>query len=432
MRSFLVTLAIWGGTFALLWLGAHELFYPPGDWIGALLASFFIALGSGSLRKAVIERRDGRIVARSGGAPRDGERVAIAGTVEPLGEILTAPLSGAPCVVYDYEISHVPKRSSDSDPRVQSTSNGPVVDRGGMALAPVVIRSGVREVRLLAYPGLEGFDSTEPADARARAHSYIAKTPFKDTSVFNVFSELSKVLDDRSGSVRVDWRNTSHDNLDDSSFKERCVPPGAKVCVVGRYSAKENAIVPQANVGGVRMIAGTREDALFHLKASGIVSIVGAVLLIALPPPIIFGVLTVRENYFEEHDEPSVKAERLEAFHAAVERGDLAAVNAAIARGVDVHKHDAKGQTALQLARNTAIATALLDAGAKVNAPDKRGYTPIMFTTRDEHVELMKLYIARGANVNARDGYLRMSPLEMAVHENQEKAAAVLRAAGAQ
>ncbi|MGZ3256790.1 MAG: hypothetical protein ACXWG9_13355, partial [Usitatibacter sp.] len=82
MKSFLVFLLSWGVSFLALWYGAHELFYPPGDWIGGLIVSFGIALGIGSLLKARLERRDAAIVARPEGPPRDGERVAIAGTIE--------------------------------------------------------------------------------------------------------------------------------------------------------------------------------------------------------------------------------------------------------------------------------------------------------------------------------------------------------------
>lgn len=69
MKSFGITLLTWAILFALLWYGAHELFYPPGDWIGALVVSFFGAIGIGGLRKARIERRDTRIIARTAGKP---------------------------------------------------------------------------------------------------------------------------------------------------------------------------------------------------------------------------------------------------------------------------------------------------------------------------------------------------------------------------
>src|SRR5258706_4535351 len=109
MKSVRTFLLSWALPFLALWYGAHQLFYPPGDWIGAALVSFFAALGIGALRKARFERRDASIIARPEGPPRDGARVAIAGTIEPIGEPLRAPLSGQACVVYDYSISHIPE-----------------------------------------------------------------------------------------------------------------------------------------------------------------------------------------------------------------------------------------------------------------------------------------------------------------------------------
>src|SRR4051812_8757219 len=109
MKSVLAFLLSWGLPFLALWYGAHQLFYPPGDWIGAALVSFFAALGIGAVRKWRFERRDARLAARPEGPPRDGERVAIAGTIEPIGEPLVAPLSGQACVAYDYSISHIPE-----------------------------------------------------------------------------------------------------------------------------------------------------------------------------------------------------------------------------------------------------------------------------------------------------------------------------------
>ena len=312
MKSFAVTLLTWGALFALLWWGAHQIFYPPGDWIGAALVSFFGALGIGGLRKARIEQRDAGIVQRSTGAPADGKRVAVAGTIEPIEGELIAPLSGQACVIYDYEISHVPDQR-----RNDGTRPSPVIDKGGMAMAPVFIRSGVREIRLLAYPGIEDFEPSElGSDVVARAREYIAATTFNDSFIGGI-RQVSSLLDDRSGRVRADFKNTSHEDLSTSRFHERCVPAHAKVCVVGLYSAKDNAIVPQGNVGGTRLIRGTREDALKSLKAGNLASLIVAGFFLLIPGPIVYGVLTIRENYFNEHGQPSVKRDRLEAEAAA-------------------------------------------------------------------------------------------------------------------
>ena len=427
MRSFAITLATWAILFALLWYGAHELFHPPGDWIGALAVSFFAALGIGGLRKARLERRDAGIVARSKGAPKDGARVAIAGTLEPIEGVLTAPFSGEECVLYDYEITHVPERRSDDD-----TSSSPVVDRGGMAMAPVFIRSGVREVRLLAYPGIEGFDDAELGeDVVDRARAYIAQTRFEEHSLVEGLKQVSKMLDDRSGRWRMDSKNTDYDDLESSHFKERHVPAYAKVCVVGLYSAKENAIVPQDNVGGVRLIRGTPEEALRQLRAGSIASIMIAVLLLAIPGPVAYGFLSLRERHNEEHGLPSVWGTRMEVFHKAVAAGDAGAVRSALRRGADVNEPNANGIPALALAGNAEVAKVLLEAGATVNQRDKEGYTPVMLQARDGRVDVVRLLISHRADISRPDPTTKMTVLDIANANGQDAVAAVLREAGA-
>ncbi|MGZ5571820.1 MAG: ankyrin repeat domain-containing protein [Usitatibacter sp.] len=433
MKSFLVFLLSWGVSFLALWYGAHELFYPPGDWIGALIVSFGIALGIGSLLKARLERRDAAIVARPEGPPRDGERVAIAGTIEATGEPLRAPLSGLDCVVYDYSISHVPKPPPlIGKAKNQSSQPSPVIDRSGMAMAPSIIRSGVREVRLLAFPGLEGFPGSTLGDGTIeRARGYIAATKFKEQSVLNAVGQVTKVMEDRSGSLRVDWKMGSHTELENSAFEERLVPVGAKACVVGHYSAKENAIVPQADTGGVRLIRGSREEALAFLRDKGGGSLIAAALFLLVPAPILYGILTHREHYFEENHKPSVRSERLEAFHAAVNTGNVEAVRSAIRRGMDVSVLDEHGNTPLGNSFNAATASALMEAGAKVDARSRDGLTPIMVAAGQGHADVVRLLIARHANVNEKSPERGKTALDYATNSGQDEIVKILVDAGA-
>jgi len=427
MKSFAITLATWALLFALLWYGAHELFYPPADWIASAIVSLLGALGIGGLRKARIERRDAAIVDRSEGAPVDGARIAIAGTIEPIESELQAPFSGEPCIYYDYEISHTPPRRNNDDARPS-----PVIDRGGMALAPVVIRSGVREVRLLAFPGIERFDNADlGADVVGRARAYIDATQWEAGSIIGAVRSIPRLLGDRSGRARVDFRNTTYDDLEHSRFQERRVAAHAKVCAIGLYSAKDNAIVPQANVGGVRLISGTREEALHWLRAGNVASIIGAVLLLAIPGPVAYGVLSIRENYFEEHNQDSVRKMRTQEFHDAVATGDASAVRAALRRGVDVNLPNASGYPALAFAPNADVARFLLESGAKVDQPDLGGYTPVMLQSRDGRVDVVRLLVSHRADVSRPDPTTKMNALDIAIANGQDRVAAVLRESGA-
>ncbi len=431
MKSFVVTLVIWGTLFIPLWYGAHELFYPPGDWIGAVIASFAIALGIGGLRKARLERRDAAIIARPEGPARDGERVAIAGTLEPIDAVLKAPLSGAECVLYDYEISHIPELPAFvGKAKNQNSQPSPVIDRSGMAMAPVVIRSGLREVRLLAFPGIEGFAWSKLGEGTVeRARGYIAATKFEDQSILDVPKQLARVTDDRSGCLRVDWKGSSYEQLENSKFEERRVARGAKACVIGLYSAKDNAIVPQDNVGGTRLIRGTREDALSFMRDKGTGSIIAAAFFIAVPAPVTYGVLTIRENYSAAHHEPSVRGERMDAFFSAVGSGDAAGVRAGLKHRADVNARNENGLPALALAANGATASALLESGAKVDARDKDGYTALMLAARDGRTEVVQVLIAHRADIGARDTSTQKTALDIAIANDQEDTAKVLRMA---
>ena len=434
-KSILEFLLSWGVPFLALWYAAHERFYPPGDWIGAALVSFFMALGIGALRKARFERRDARLAARPEGPPRDGERVAIAGTIEPTGEVLRAPLSGQPCVAYDYSISHIPDPNPfiGKKPEDQPSRPSPVIDRSGMALAPSVIRSGVREVRLLAFPGFEGFPESNLDEGKVgRARSYVAATKFTEHSVLDSLDQVRKVIEDRSGHLRMDWKMTSYADLENSRFEERIVPVGAKACAVGLYSAKENGIVPQAGTGGVTLIKGTRAEALSYLRTQGAGSLIFAALFIAIPGPIVYAVLTHRENYEYAHQHPSVQGTRLEALHAAISEHDAGAVDRAIRNGVDVNGFRENGDPMLLNASDLAIATALIEAGANVDAANRDGVTPIMMAAARGWTGNVQLLIARRANVNAKSRTEGMSALDYAVYNGNDDIAALLRAAGAQ
>ena len=432
MKSFLVTMATWGILFVPLWYGAHELFRPPGDWIGALIASFSIALGIGALRKARLERGDAALIARPEGPPRDGERVAIAGTLEPIDAVLKAPLSGGECVLYDYEISHIPELSPlvGGDPKNRTSKPSPHIDHSGMAMAPLVIRSGLREVRLLAFPGIEGFPWGKRDDGTLeRARGYIAATKFEEQSILDLPEQLARIMDDRSGCLRVDWKSGTHEPREDSRFEERRVLRGAKACVIGLYSAKDNGIVPQDNVGGVRLIRGTREEALSFMRGKGTGSIIAAVLFILVPPAITYGYLTIDERYNAAHQRPSLQGDRMAAFHSAVAKGDVAAVRAGLKRGANVNAPNESGYPALALAFDAEIASALLDAGAQVDARDKGGYTPLMLAARDGRDDVVRVLIARHADLGAKDSTTHRTALDVAIANGQQDIAKILREA---
>jgi tetratricopeptide (TPR) repeat protein len=166
------------------------------------------------------------------------------------------------------------------------------------------------EVRLLAFPGLERFTRSGTKDlSRDHVRDYVAKTSFEQQSLISGIGDMNRLLADRSGSIRKDWRMTAHEDLDGSFFSEQILPVGAKACVIGRYSEKERGIVPEANVGGVRVIRGSREEALEFLRDKITGTWIAAVLLIAVPGPALWGILTYSEHYNIRNGKESVLTE---------------------------------------------------------------------------------------------------------------------------
>jgi len=81
-------------------------------------------------------------------------------------------------------------------------------------------------------------------------------------------------------------------------------------------------------------------------------------------------------------------------------------VGTLIAHGADAKVRSKRGETALADAASRgdrAACTLLLEKGADVNAVDYRGYTPLLQAVQYDRdsIELVKLLLARGANVTA-------------------------------
>jgi ankyrin repeat protein len=117
---------------------------------------------------------------------------------------------------------------------------------------------------------------------------------------------------------------------------------------------------------------------------------------------------------------------------AAVDRGDLAAVKASLGRScTDVNARSyADADTALERAvlkaRND-VAALLFDAGAKLETVNRRRRTPLLEAVNTGNVEMIRLLIARGAEVNNK----AMSPLVEAAALGNPQIIRALLAGGA-
>jgi ankyrin repeat protein len=90
----------------------------------------------------------------------------------------------------------------------------------------------------------------------------------------------------------------------------------------------------------------------------------------------------------------------------AATKGDLAAVQALLAKGANVNARAAGGETPLIMAAvngRLSVVHALLDKGADVNAGDNHGTTALMDAAEYGQLQVVQALLARGADVNAKN-----------------------------
>jgi len=92
--------------------------------------------------------------------------------------------------------------------------------------------------------------------------------------------------------------------------------------------------------------------------------------------------------------------------HRAAAEGDMPLVLALCRKGKNVNEQDSRSNTPLHLAARSGkgeIVKLLLARGADVNASDKYGWTPLHRAAGAGHAEIAKALLDKGANVNAED-----------------------------
>src|SRR6185436_1060365 len=76
--------------------------------------------------------------------------------------------------------------------------------------------------------------------------------------------------------------------------------------------------------------------------------------------------------------------------------------------------------------RDRAAIVRLLDAGIDVNAKARYNATALMFASDKGHVEIVRLLIERGANVNAEDTFYQFKAIDLALMNNHRAVAQLL------
>jgi ankyrin repeat protein len=126
------------------------------------------------------------------------------------------------------------------------------------------------------------------------------------------------------------------------------------------------------------------------------------------------------------------------ALHWATQLANLAAIDLLISAGANVNAVNRYGVTSLSLAArqgNAALLTALFDAGADLRIADSaeaEGQTLLMQAARTGSVEAIRLLVAHGADVNAREQRTGTTALMRAAIEDRPAAVSAILAAGAE
>jgi ankyrin repeat protein/Flp pilus assembly protein TadD len=115
----------------------------------------------------------------------------------------------------------------------------------------------------------------------------------------------------------------------------------------------------------------------------------------------------------------------------AVRKGDIAKAEAMLTAGAD-EKDWALDSALDQKTVDNGMVRLLLDKGARVNSPEGER-TPLMLASYAGNVEIVKLLLAKGANVNARGRLVNndRTPLALAVEMDHVEVVKLLLAAGA-
>jgi hypothetical protein len=98
---------------------------------------------------------------------------------------------------------------------------------------------------------------------------------------------------------------------------------------------------------------------------------------------------------------PDVDRLGLTPLHRAANRGDLAAVEALLAKGADVNALALAKQTPLHLAVTKEIAQLLISKGAQIETRDRWGRTPLFWAAGTGRKDVVEALLAAGAQADA-------------------------------
>ncbi len=481
VRGCLLALVAYACVAAGYYWWLNQVFEPPANWIGALVAGFATFCCWGALLNAWRFAKDRRLVraAQDDLPPLDGQIVAAVGTIHPFDKPVVAPFSGTKCVLCEYEIKTITSRGDSENSQAEYS---------GFLMNPCYVQTKFGKTAVLGFPTLD--DIAEHAwsneSSARRALGYLRNTTFQDVSglkLLQAFGELQDVWCDEDGRVQKDLRLRSlkkpslfspalearldglpppesseesdladdedaddADEIDDEedeeddydqrdrvldslpTLSEKYVKVGDVVCVVGRYDAEKRGLLPTANGRGrlTRLIPGTAASIEQKLKSSARSHFWGAIIVLLLTHGIIYGLMQLALHNPQEHEKRTRQA------FDAVRENDLAKLQTLLSRKFKIQSRDSGQRTLLMEARDPEMTQFLIEQGIDVDAMNEDGGTALMEHARLGREEIVRQLIAAKADLNIRHRKYNSTALMQADSSSQYAVAEILRKAGAE
>jgi hypothetical protein len=281
----------------------------PGNLIATLILGIFMTVSIGLIWQAIHRVQDLNLLKASRSQMpqrQDGKRVAISGRIFPYGDPLRTPFSDVECVCCNWGVYSLETTGSGKN---RSTNKRYVAQ--GHVLTPSYIRTGMEDVRLLGFPHLEGFSNSEFYEDEEnhqpwqKGAEYLQKVPLEEkkglSDVKEAFSQIEELMTDADGSVRQEYRNIEPSALStDSTLEEEFVPSGSEVCAMGKWSATQRGIVPEALGSGKEVILrkGSAEEVASKLSKGIISRLIFGILLAIIVNGVVWYLLRMPQLSF--------------------------------------------------------------------------------------------------------------------------------------
>jgi hypothetical protein len=430
-------------------LAEHYWLQPTLDgsvlWIVSGILGVASWLAVGAIWNAVVSGGTLRALrlARDGALPRDGQLAAIRGAILPVGPPLLAPLSGAPCVLYEYELTREETRRTKS-----GTERHKVTDFAGIGMAPCEVRVENQAVALYGFPDLDDLPGERlPSDLHADiAQRYVRETEWEDCTGLNLFRGFGTMLGALTSTgeaIRRDWRMIAPADCawliprDDPqaghgsyspALSEKRIAAGETVIAVGVFDETSQSLSPRTrtNLQRLQLLRGELDDVIRKTARSRRTSFIGGLLTLIIIHAIAVGVLAIYRN-----SDDTQRQWRSDLMRA-VQGGDIPTVQRLVPGRLPTNVPlDDEQRTALHFAKDAATAGALIARGADVNAAGRAGDTPLIQAARRGQQDVLEVLIAAGADLNRVDSIGGGTAMDWAIRNGHDECAAILRAAEA-